>query len=76
MVDRYAGNLKKLRLLFLDCGTRDEFNLHFGARVLVKKLKTLGVPHEYEEFDDGHLNVQYRYDVSLPKMMGALQATE
>ncbi len=76
MVDRYAGNLKKLRLLFLDCGTRDEFNLHFGARVLVKKLKALGVPHEYEEFDDGHLNVQYRYDVSLPKMMGALQSTE
>jgi len=39
-------------------------------------LKALGVPHEYEEFDDGHLNVQYRYAVSLPKIAGALQAAE
>jgi hypothetical protein len=32
------------------------------------------VPHEYEEFDDGHMNVQYRYDVSLPKIAGAFAA--
>ena len=76
MVERYADNLKILRLLFIDCGRRDEFNLHFGARTLVRKLKALGVPHEYEEFDDGHLNIQYRYEVSLPKMAGALQAAE
>ncbi len=76
LVDRYADNLKQLRLLFIDCGTRDEFNLHFGARLFVKKLKALGVPHEYEEFDDGHMNVSYRYEVSLPKIVGALQAAE
>ncbi len=72
LLERYADNLKRLRLLFIDCGTRDEFNLHFGARILVQRLKTLGVPHEYEEFDDGHMNVQYRYDVSLPKIGRAL----
>ena len=76
MVDQYADNLKKLRLLFLDCGRRDEFNLHFGARTLVRKLKALGVPHEYEEFDDGHKNVSYRYEVSLPKIVQALQSAE
>ncbi len=76
LADRYADNLKRLRLLFIDCGTRDEFNLHFGARILVKKLQALGVAHEYEEFDDGHMNVQYRYDVSLPKVVGALQAAD
>ncbi len=73
LVDRYADNLKQLRLLFIDCGSRDEFNLHFGARTFVKKLKALGVPHEYEEFDDGHMNVSYRYEVSLPKIVEALQ---
>ena len=73
MVDRYADNLKQLRLLFIDCGIRDEFNLHFGARILANKLKALGVPHEYEEFDDGHMNVSYRYEVSLPKIVAALQ---
>jgi enterochelin esterase-like enzyme len=76
LADRYADNLKRLRLLFIDCGSRDEFNLHFGARQLVKKLQALGVPHEYEEFDDGHMNVQYRYDVSLPKLAGALAAAQ
>jgi enterochelin esterase family protein len=76
MIDRYADNLKKLRLLFIDCGSRDEFNLHFGARILVKKLKALGIAHEHEEFDDGHMNVQYRYEVSLPKIVGALQIAE
>jgi len=69
---RYADNLKKLRLLYLDCGTRDEFHLHFGARILVERLKSLNVPHEYEEFDDGHMNIPYRYDVSLPKIGRAL----
>jgi S-formylglutathione hydrolase FrmB len=76
LADRYVDNLKQLRLLFLDCGTRDEFNLHFGARTFVKKLKALGVPHEYEEFGDGHMNVSYRYEVSLPKIVEALRAAE
>jgi enterochelin esterase family protein len=76
MVDRCADNLKKLRLLFIDCGSRDEFNLHFGARLLARKLKALGIAHEYEEFDDGHMNITYRYAVSLPKIARALQAAE
>jgi len=72
LVDRYAENLKKLALLFLDCGTEDEFYLELGARMLVKRLKALGVAHEYEEFDDGHMNIIYRYDVSLSKLSRAL----
>ena len=73
LVDRYADNLKQLRLVYIDCGLRDEFNLQYGARQLVRKLKALGVPHEHEEFDDGHMEIQYRYDVSLPKLVGALE---
>ena len=76
LVERYAANLKQLRLLFIDCGTRDEFNLHFGARILVQRLKALGIRHEYEEFDDGHMDIPYRYDVSLPKIGRALRAAE
>jgi enterochelin esterase family protein len=72
LVDRYAGGLKKLRLLFLDCGREDEFYLELGARCFVKRLRELGVPHEYEEFDDGHMNIPYRMDVSLPKLSHAL----
>jgi enterochelin esterase family protein len=65
MLGRYARNLKKLSLLFLDCGTRDDFNLHHGMRIFSRKAKALGVKHLAEEFDDTHSNIQYRYDRSL-----------
>jgi enterochelin esterase family protein len=73
MVDRHAEALRSLALLFLDCGNRDEHALHYGARQLVARLSALGIPHEYEEFDDGHRDTDYRYDVSLPKLARALQ---
>jgi hypothetical protein len=58
-------NLKSLNLLYIDAGTRDEFNLDIGARVLSRKLTEFGVDHLHEEFDDGHFNITYRYDRSL-----------
>ena len=72
MVDRYAANLRRLKLIYIDCGTKDEFNLIWGARMLHSKLGKLGVKHHYEEFDDGHMNIPYRYDVSLPMVQRAL----
>lgn len=65
MVEKYAENLKSLKLLFIDSGTRDEFNLDIGANVLCKKLREFDVPHIREEFDDGHFNIAYRYNRSL-----------
>jgi enterochelin esterase family protein len=76
LVEHHADNLKRLRLLFIDCGARDEFNLHLGARILVQRLKALGIQHEYEEFDDTHMNITYRYDVSLPRLARALMPAE
>jgi len=72
LIDRHAGALKKLRLLYLDCGREDEFYLELGARCFVKRLRELGIRHEYEEFEDGHMNVAYRMDGSLPKLSHAL----
>lgn len=72
IVERHAEALGSLKLLYIDCGTKDQFNLHHGARILTRKLKELNVRHEYEEFDDNHTSVQYRYDVSLPKLIAAL----
>jgi enterochelin esterase-like enzyme len=73
MIERYANNLRKLRLIYIDCGTKDEFNLQWGARMLHFKLTKLRIEHYYEEFDDGHMNITYRYDVSLPKLWQALK---
>jgi S-formylglutathione hydrolase FrmB len=72
MLDRYAEALRSLRLLFIDCGTRDEFNLQYGARQLVQGLRARNIACEHEEFDDGHMDIPYRYDVSLPKLAAAL----
>jgi S-formylglutathione hydrolase FrmB len=72
MIEKYRENLKKLKLIFIDCGTRDEFNLHWGARMLHSKLEKMRIKHVYEEFDDGHMSISYRYDVSLPKIFSAL----
>lgn len=65
LVEKYVENLKSLKLLFIDAGTRDEFFLDVGARILSNKLRGHGVDHIREEFDDGHFSISYRYDRSL-----------
>jgi S-formylglutathione hydrolase FrmB len=65
LVSKHAENLRSLKLLYIDAGTRDEFNLDVGAKILSSKLKEFDVPHLHEEFDDGHFNISYRYDRSL-----------
>jgi S-formylglutathione hydrolase FrmB len=72
MIEKYERNLRKLKLIYVDCGTKDEENLIWGARIIHSKLQKMRIRHVYEEFEDGHMNIQYRYDVSLPKIVSAL----
>lgn len=74
LLERHADALRSMKLVFLDCGSRDEFHLHHGLRLFARRLTALGIRHEREEYDDGHMNVSYRYDVSLPKLTRALGA--
>ena len=64
----YRDALRSLDLLFLDCGTLDEYNLQFGHRVFSAKAIQHGIAHRYEEFMDSHSNTSYRYAVSLPAL--------
>lgn len=73
MLPTHAEALRGLRLLFLDCGTRDEYHLHHGARAFHAELQRLGIAHTHEEYPDGHMNVSYRYDHSLPALAAALR---
>jgi len=61
---------RQLETIFIDCGTRDEFNLRWGARQVAEALRTGGVDVIHEEFEDGHLGINYRYDRSL-RLLGA-----
>jgi len=64
-VPRSADAFRRLAGVFLDCGTRDEFNLRWGTRMVAEALRALGVPVEHQEFEDGHSGTGYRYDASL-----------
>lgn len=76
LVDRsdVQASLRKLALLFVDCGSRDEHHLQWGARAFARKLRTYGIAHTHEEFDDGHRSTSYRLDESLPKLFAALNS--
>jgi S-formylglutathione hydrolase FrmB len=69
---RIQEALRSLKLLYFDCGSRDQYELHFGARLLARKLTQADILYEYEEFDDDHTNIAYRFNVSLPKLAHAL----
>jgi S-formylglutathione hydrolase FrmB len=74
MVAEHAEALRALQLLFIDAGTRDEHHLDLGARILVRRLRALGIACEHQEFDDGHRATAYRYEISLPKLAAAIGA--
>jgi len=71
-VAREAAALRSLRLLFVDCGTRDEYFLQYGARRFARAAQREEIPLEREEYDDGHRGTSYRYDVALPRLVKAL----
>ena len=64
--------LRAMRVIYLDCGNRDQYYLHFGARLLSRKLTSLGIAHDYFEYDDNHLYVNYRYPESLRRIAAAI----
>ncbi|HVF65441.1 MAG TPA: alpha/beta hydrolase-fold protein [Casimicrobiaceae bacterium] len=65
--------LKSLRGLWIDCGWRDQYHLHYGSRILSRELARHGIGHVYEEFDDNHSSIDYRMDASLPYLYKALK---
>lgn len=72
MARDYADALRSLKLIYLDAGLRDEFNLQVGARIFASRLRELGVNYIHEEFDDTHMGIVYRYDRSFTEIAKAL----
>jgi hypothetical protein len=73
LVAQYRSALKSLRGIYIDCGWRDQYHIHYGTRLLSARLTGAGIPHRYEEFDDNHSDIDYRMDVSLPWLYRALR---
>jgi len=73
LVAKHRDALASLRGIYIDCGWRDQYHIHYGTRILSRRLAEAGIRHRYEEYDDNHSDVDYRMDVSLPFLYQALK---
>ncbi|HEX5405762.1 MAG TPA: alpha/beta hydrolase-fold protein [Pseudonocardiaceae bacterium] len=68
MVPRYAEQIRSLRAVWIDAGTRDEWYLDLGAEAFRAEVLKVGLPADriyFELFDAGHGGIDYRYPLSL-----------
>ncbi len=54
------ANLKKLSAIYLDVGTKDNFNLQYGSRQISQIFKSHSIEHDYVEFDGTHFDISDR----------------
>jgi len=72
LLDSHAEQLASLNMLYVDVGSRDQYNIQYGTRAFIRRLEKLGVGHHFEEFDGTHSGLDWRLDISLPKLAKAL----
>ena len=66
MVPEHADALRSMRAIYIDAGTRDEWFLDLGAEAFRAELEAIGVTDVvFELFDATHMNIGYRYPISL-----------
>jgi len=68
MIPRYADQLRSLRGIWIDAGTRDQWFLDIGAEAVHAALLEAGVPAgliQFELFEASHTAIEYRYPLSL-----------
>ncbi len=73
LIKRYRANLATLKAIYIDCGWRDQYHIHYGSRIVSQRLHEYGIKHRYEEFDGTHSGVDQRMDLSLPFLQRALR---
>ncbi|GJM08772.1 MAG: esterase [Lysobacteraceae bacterium] len=76
MAARHGHQLNRLKAVFIDCGTRDQYRIQYGTRRLIRSLRDQGVELTYEEFDGTHSGIDYRLDQSLPFLAKALSTED
>jgi len=64
--------VRRLRLLYLDGGARDEWGLDVSARILAAAAGRAGARVELEEYDGAHGDRGPRYDVMIPRLLTAV----
>ncbi|MDQ4108910.1 MAG: esterase family protein [Actinomycetota bacterium] len=72
MVPRYVGALRSLKLVRIEAGRSDEYNLDLGASALSAALEQHGIDHTLDLFDGKHGGLLYRYPDHLRYLAEAL----
>jgi len=66
MVPRHAEALRKMRAIYIDAGTRDQYFLDLGAEAFRRALTAIGVMDVFFElFDATHDVIEYRYPIAV-----------
>ncbi len=74
MAPRHGEELRSLRRIYLDAGTKDEWFLDLGAQAFAAELERLGAEHTLELFDGKHGGITYRYPGAIRELLVALSA--
>jgi S-formylglutathione hydrolase FrmB len=72
LIESYTEQLASLNMLYIDVGSRDQYNIQYGTRTFVRRLEKLSIGHHFEEFDGTHSGMDWRLDISLPILAKAL----
>lgn len=71
-VTQMSRQLESMKGIFIDAGTMDDFSAIWGARTIEAKLVEGKIDHTYEEYEDGHFGINYRFEKSLAFLAQAL----
>ena len=72
MIPKHMDEMRSMRAIWIDAGTKDEWFLDNGGVAVSKELEAIGVGHTLELFDAGHMSIGYRYPRSLAFLAKAL----
>ena len=73
LLEKHQDALRSLHALIIEVGIHDQYNIQFGSRQMVDRLKELGISHHYEEFNGSHSGIDWRLDETLPLLASALK---
>lgn len=73
MIEAKPEGVNRLSGFWIDCGDRDQYNIQYGSRAMVDRMKELGIEHHWDEFSGTHSGIDHRLDLSLPFLANALK---
>ncbi|MGI0055146.1 MAG: alpha/beta hydrolase-fold protein [Thermoplasmata archaeon] len=69
---RYRRALRRLRYIYVDGGSSDEWTLDVCARIFASIAREQGARVDHLEFSGGHFDVGPRYEAIFPRVLRAL----